>query len=289
MKKNWRKTDHPVKKAVSPLQSPPPLTALILAGDRHPGDPVAAAAGVPCKALTPVGGKPMVLRVLDALNESDAIDRQILCGPAWTVVEQEKDLHARVQSGTLRWMPPQTTPSASAAAVLQSIPDTQPVLLTTADHALLTADMVNYFCARARDSGSDLAVALTPHQQVSRAFPGMRRTAIRLQDGAYCSCNLFAFFTPQARAAAAFWKQVEQERKHPFRIVQFFGWQAIVRYITGTLSLTKGFSLISSRLGFRVCPIMMPFPQAAVDVDTIDDWKFVQTLVSPSYSRGRTK
>ena len=281
--------DDPLKKTVSPLHTPPPLTALILAGDRKPDDPVAAAAGVPCKALTPVGGKPMVLRVLDALNESDAIGRQILCGPSWTAVEQEKELHTRVQSGTVQWMPPQATPSASASSVLQSIPDTHPVLLTTADHALLTTDMVSYFCAHARDSGSDLAVALTPYQHVSRAFPGMRRTAIRLQDGAYCSCNLFAFFTPRARAAAAFWKRVEQDRKHPFRIVRIFGWHAIIRYVTGTLSLTKGFSLISSRLGYHVSPIMMPFPQAAVDVDTVDDWKFVQTLVSPSHGIISTK
>ena len=41
-----------------------PFTAIVLAGDRVPGDPVARAAGVPCKALAPVGGVPMVLRVL---------------------------------------------------------------------------------------------------------------------------------------------------------------------------------------------------------------------------------
>jgi len=38
-----------------------PFSAIVLAGDCLPDDPVARAAGVPCKALVPVGGVPMVL------------------------------------------------------------------------------------------------------------------------------------------------------------------------------------------------------------------------------------
>ena len=45
-----------------------PFTAIILAGDRTSGDPLAEAAGVACKSLVPVGGRPMVLRVLDSLE-----------------------------------------------------------------------------------------------------------------------------------------------------------------------------------------------------------------------------
>ena len=56
--------------------------AIVLAGVRPTGDPVAEAAGVPCKAFIPVGGKPMVLRVLDALEASPKIKTRILCGPS---------------------------------------------------------------------------------------------------------------------------------------------------------------------------------------------------------------
>ncbi|MGB4781436.1 hypothetical protein [Candidatus Methylomirabilis sp.] len=59
------------------------MTAIVLAGDRVSDDPVARAAGVPCKALVPVGGVPMVLRVLGALAEAQAVGDRILCGPAW--------------------------------------------------------------------------------------------------------------------------------------------------------------------------------------------------------------
>lgn len=55
------------------MSSELPFTAFVLPGDRLPEDPVARAAGVPCKALVPVGGVPMVLRVLSALAAAHAI------------------------------------------------------------------------------------------------------------------------------------------------------------------------------------------------------------------------
>jgi GTP:adenosylcobinamide-phosphate guanylyltransferase len=47
---------------------PRKFAAVVLAGDRGPDDPVAAAAGVCGKALVPVGGRPMVLRVWSAVR-----------------------------------------------------------------------------------------------------------------------------------------------------------------------------------------------------------------------------
>ena len=49
-------------------KSTTPFTAIVLAGDRTSGDPLAEAAGVACKSFVPVGGRPMVLRVLDSLE-----------------------------------------------------------------------------------------------------------------------------------------------------------------------------------------------------------------------------
>jgi NDP-sugar pyrophosphorylase family protein len=73
-----------------------PFTAVVLAGDRSSGDPVAEAAGVSCKALTPVGGRPMVLRVLDALEAAQGIGPVILCGPHRSAIDQEVELRARI-------------------------------------------------------------------------------------------------------------------------------------------------------------------------------------------------
>ena len=255
------------------------FTAIILAGVRSTGDPVAEAAGVPCKALIPVGGRPMVLRVLDALRAAQQIGAIMLCGLSEKSIELQPELKTRIAEGSLKCLAGQSTPSLSTYHALKSAPDGLPVLVTTADHALLTSQIVDFFCGEARRMGCDLAVGLTPYKAVISAFPETKRTAMKFKDGAYCGCNLYGFLDPRSYRAAQFWRQVEQERKKPLRMMRIMGWWTVARYLMGKISLDEGLKKISHKLEIRVRAVMLPFPQAAVDVDTTDDWHFVQSLV----------
>jgi len=261
-------------------KSSAPFSAVILAADRSTGDPVAVAAGVSGKSLVPVGGKPMVLRVLDALTESQQVHYRLLCGPPADVLRQLPDLQARIDNVNIGWVQSQATPSTSTAYALQTLSDRMPVLVTTADHALLSAQIVDYFCSRARTSGCDVAVGLAVHDAVKAAYPQTRRTATKWRDGAYCSCNLFAFLTPQAPVAAEFWRKVEHERKKPLRLIRSLGWSMVVRYLLKQLTMNAALESISRRLGLKAGAVILPFPEAAVDVDTIEDWKLVQAIVA---------
>ena len=258
----------------------PKFTAVVLAADRGPDDPVAKATGVRCKSLTPVGGKPMVFRVLDALAASRVVNTYILCGPPKSVVDQEPDLAALISSGRVKWFESHATPSSSAFHVLQTLPDATPVLLTTADHALLSARIVDFFCSEAQATGCDVVAGVARHDAVTAAYPQTRRTATRLEDGAYCGCNLFAFLTPRARLAADFWRRVENQRKHPLRVIRVLGWIAVLRYLMGRLSLNEALDRISRRLGFKAGAVLLPCPEAAVDVDSVSDLKLVEMIVS---------
>lgn len=256
------------------------FSAVVLAGDRRSSDPVAEAAGVGSKALTPVGGRPMVLRVLDALEAAQEIGPVVLCGPHQAAIDQEEELRARIDSARIRWVESKATPSSSAFQVLKSLPDDIPVLVTTADHALLSGRMSDYFCSEARSSGCDLVVGLASYQSVIAAYPQTRRTTINLRDDAYCSCNLFAFLTPPARDVAHFWRRVERQRKKTLRVISAFGWLAVLSYLLRRPSLEQGLELISQRLGIRAGAVVMPFPEAAVDVDTVSDWELVESIVA---------
>ena len=255
-------------------------TAVVLAADRGPDDPVARAAGARCKSMASIDGIPMVFRVLDALAASTEINARILCGPPQSIVDLEPDLKARISSGEVNWVKNQQTPSTSAYHVLQSLPEQTPVLLTTADHAMLDARMIDYFCTRARDTGCDVVAGLARHEMVTKAYPQTRRTATRLQDDSYCGCNLFAFLTPPARRAADFWRQVENQRKNPLRVIRVLGAMAVLRYLLGKLTLADALDRMSQRLGFRACAVDMPFAEAAIDVDSVADLELVEKIVS---------
>lgn len=256
------------------------FTAIVLAADRKPNDPVAIAAQVPCKALARVGGRPMVLRVLDALAGSDQVDRYILCGPTRAIVEREPWLQERLASSGLNWLAPAATPSTSVLAALAVLPQGTPALVTTADHALLQPEMVAYFCRKALASGCDVVAALASYPQILAKYPGMRRTRTRFRNGDFCGCNLFAFLTPKSHAAADFWRRVENERKRPVKMLSELGWMVVLRYLLGRLSLDDALQHISRRMGLRVGVVMMPFPEAAVDVDSAADWDIVREIAS---------
>jgi len=256
------------------------FSAIVMAADRNPDDPVTRAAGVACKALTPVGGIPMVLRVLNALGDSRQIGTRLLCGPPRPLLEQAAALKTGVDAGDYGWTASRDSPSASASAAMEQIPDSQPVLLTTADHALLSRQIIDDFCGQACTADFDMMVALTPHELVASAYPDLVKTRLRFSDRDYCSCNLFAFMTPRSRTITDFWRKVESQRKQPWRVMGILGWWPVFKYLLGRLSLQEALARISNRLDMKIGVVILPFPDAAVDVDSENDWRLVQQILA---------
>ena len=157
-----------------------------------------------------------------------------------------------------------------------------PVLLTTTDHPLLTAGLVDEFCRRSLASGADITIGLAPYQRVRERFPGMRKTVLRFRDGDYCGCNLFTFLSARGQDAAAFWKSLEGERKRPLKLISMLGWRTLLRYRLGKLALNEALDLLSEKMGVRVSAVILDHGEAAVDVDTVDDYRLVdERFTSP--------
>ena len=262
------------------MHAEPRFNAIVLAGDRRPGDPVAAAAGVAAKCLTPIAGAPMVVRVVRALEQSRCVQSILLCGPADETFRGSPELTRMAAAGGVRWLAPAGSPSASAALALAALPEHEPVLLTTGDHALLRPDMVRHFIDRAGASGADVAVALAPHGLVREAYPHTRRTVLKFSDGHFCGCNLFAFLTPRGRGMARLWRQVEAQRKRPIRVIGLVGWAAMALYALRLLSLAGAVQRISRQTGIATGVVIMPFAEAAIDVDSVADLDLVRAIVA---------
>lgn len=256
--------------------------AIVLAADRARGDPVAAAAGVLAKCLTPVAGTPMVLRVVRALQQSTRVGVILLCGPASEVLDLSPELRGLIDGTRVRWIRPLGSPSASAAAALAALPEARPVLLTTCDHALLRPEMVRYFLDGSAAGGFDVAVGLASHELVRKAYPETRRTVLRFSDGRYCGCNLFAFLTSRGRDMARHWAKVEDHRKKPIRVIGMVGWFAMLLYALGRLSLAEALRRISARTGLAAGAIVLPFAEAAIDVDSAADLELARAIAARS-------
>lgn len=251
--------------------------AVVLAADRTANDAVASKAGVACKAFAPVGGTPMVIRVLDALAATDMFQSIILCGPPKVLLPQCPELVKRIDSGQIIWIANENSPSRSAEKGLAQVDEHTRVLLTTADHALLTPEIVQYFLNASSAADCDVTVGMIDHELIKAAFPGRKKTVIRLRDGNFCGGNLYTF-NQRGRELISFWRRAEEQRKRPWRLIgRVLGWRSVLSYLFGFLTLTQALKNISAKTGVRVQAIKLPFAEAGIDVDKADDLQLVES------------
>jgi len=255
------------------------FSAIVQAGERSPGqNKVALEANTPCKSLAPVNGRPMVLRVIEALEKSEHVKRVILSGPQERIIKQSPELQNIIDQGRVEWFPPQASPSTSTAYILQQLPEDEPVLLTTSDHALLSPSMVDFFCAQTASSTNDVSAGMATKDTVYQTYPQTKRTLWSWQDGTFCSCNLFAFWTSKGRTAADFWRKIEAKRKNPLKMLQIFGLSLAIRYFLGILTSKECLKQVSKQMGVKAIIIVLPFAEAALDIDSIDDWRLIESI-----------
>ncbi len=252
------------------------LSAVVLAGERGEGNALIEHSAAPCKALIDIDGVPMVRRVILALKRSRVVRRVVLVGPEQRELASDRTLARWVAEREVEWLAPEATPSTSAYRTMRSLPPSEPVLLTTADHPLLTPEIVDAFVRQSLADDVDVTVGLAPHALVREAYPEMRKTVLKFSDGHFCGCNLFAFLTPEGRRAASFWRTIERQRKKPRIVIGLLGWMAVLRYRLGMLSLEEALARLGKRLGLRLRAVVLPYANAAVDVDSIADLVLVR-------------
>jgi len=82
----------------------------------------------------------------------------------------------------------------------------------------------------------------------------------------------------RALSALTFWHHLEGVRKRPWRLIGAFGLHALLRFATGTLTLDSAFAVASRRLDLTARPVLMPFAEAAVDVDKPEDKELAERI-----------
>jgi CTP:molybdopterin cytidylyltransferase MocA len=244
--------------------------ALILAGSR-PGevDPAAAYAGVGHKALIVLAGETLLARVAAALRGAGAGRIAAVCSDPGVIAEA-------LRLG-LQVLPAASGPAESVAAGVEALGT--PLLVTTADHALLEAAWVSQFIADApRDA--DVAILLAPEALVQAAAPGTKRTYLAFRDGRFSGCNLFLLATPEARRAIDLWRTVQAHRKRPWKIAWLLGPRTLVAYALGRLTLDEAVQRLGRQAGVKARAVKSAFGLAAVDVDKPADLDLVRELTS---------
>lgn len=248
------------------------ITAVVLAGSRPGVDPFAQAYGADLKALISVGGKPMVVRPVDALLASQKIERI-------KVLAQQADRLSAVFPNDPRVS---VEPSGDTiAATLEKMcvdPTTQwPILVTTADHALLTPEMVSDFLGKAQ--GADVAIGLVSQESLLKRLPETKRTWLRFRGGAYSGANLFLLGSPKVRSTLELWRSSEQNRKKAWRMLFTLGLTGFLGAVLRLRTLQQTLDRVGRKLGLSIRAVELSDPLAAVDVDKPADHELVTAIL----------
>ena len=252
-------------------------SAIVLAGQRPEGDPLADRFGVAAKALVPIAGEAMLGRVVRTLLASPSLGRML-------VLAQQPE---RLLSGATGWLAsePRVTlaPSGpgiatSLAAVAGSEAAPWPVLVTTADHPLLTSDMVEAFLAGC--AGCDIAAGVVEREVMLRSYPDNRRTWLKFRGGAYTGANLFALGGDEVLPALELVANAESDRKNQLRLLRHFGLLLAFRAATRTISLPDAFAKGFRRLGLEGKVVALPMAEAGIDVDKVEDLHLAERILN---------
>ena len=251
---------------------PAQWTCLVLAGQRPGIDPLADHFGLRLKALVPLHGEPMLTRVVRTLNASPHI------GTILVLAQDTGALRPAVDAGgDASLVESADGISLSIKKQVEASGFASPILVTTADHPLLTVEMIDEFVTAA---SGDIAIAMVEQKVMLAQFPDAKRTWLRFSDGAWSGANLFALMTPKSVAALDLWAQAEQDRKKAWRLFLHFGFGLAFRAITRTIGLRMALDKAGKRLGLEARLVSMSDPVAAIDVDKIADHELAEKILT---------
>src|SRR5687767_984270 len=212
-------------------------TALVLAASRGKLDPLAQAGGVSHKCFIDIAGEPMLRRVVRAVAESGRVGRIVVQIEEESIEEAKQLLAPIAGSDDFIYVPSKGNIGTSVTGAAEAVPDPLPLIITTGDNALHTAEMVRFFCDALDDVEGDGALGLTPAEYILAKYPEGNRAFHRFRDGAFSSCNLYALLTPRSLKGPQVFNSGGQFGKKPKRLIGAFGLAAFLLYKSRLLKL----------------------------------------------------
>ena len=247
-------------------------TGVVLAGSRPGRDPFAEALGTDLKALIPVAGEPMVLRPVRELLSSESIGDVLVLtqAPERIAAILPQDPRIKIAASGI----------SIARTILQLCKNETvhwPLLVTTADHALLDKATIGEICTAAQ--GADVAIGVVEQSLLRQRFPHAKRTWLKFRGGAYTGANLFALQSPRVASAIELWAGAEQGRKKGWRLIFLLGPTVLLGTMLRLLSIDRVLDRAGQKLGLGIKAVRLSNPLAGIDVDKMEDHALAEAVI----------
>ncbi len=255
------------------------MQAIITAGGTFPAEnPLFQETGIAKKALLPIGGKPMIRWVADALMRSKYIDGLVIVG----LDPGEFDDRGL----TVRYTPSHgniiDNVLAGGKIVDEIEPNFQKVILCSSDIPLITPKIVDEFVEICRQTDHDLYYPVVELKTMEARFPGSNRTFTPMKGGKYSGGDLFMLDRHATTINVDLMRGLTGERKNYWAQARMLGIAFIFRFIFRLMDLNEGAERAGKILNLRGRVIDSPHAEVAMDVDKLHQYRMVKQEIEAS-------
>lgn len=245
------------------------VPCVVLANSPNTG-PLAAESDAPYEALIPIGGRPMVAYVVDALLAARGTGSVFVAGPP--------EVAAALPSG-VQVVPGGDTLIETLGRGLKLLAGEERVLVVTGDVPFLTGEAVDEFLAACGDRAADIYYPVARREDVERRYPGTKRAYVRLRDGCFTGGNLVLLNPKVYGRIRQKAEEMARLRKNPLRLGLMLGPLFLLRYLVGAVSLADAERKVTSLAGITGRVVVSRLPEVAVDVDRPGDLAMARAVL----------
>ncbi|MZP29282.1 NTP transferase domain-containing protein [Heliobacterium undosum] len=226
------------------------------------------------EALIPIGRRPMVDYVVQALRHCREIDRIVVVGPLTLSDYYLEDHRVTVVAGG---KDPIESLQCGLAAL--AVPADQ-LLVVTGDLPLLTPQVLEAFLHACRSREGDVFYPVVRREDCERRYPDVRRTYVRLQEGWVTGGNLFLVRPAVIPRALTRARRFVRLRKSPLALSRLLGWPFLIRFLLRQLTITQVEARVSELFHLRAVGVLSNSPELGIDVDKPSDLELVRRCLA---------
>lgn len=255
-------------------------TTIILAGGKIEED-LAARTKEKAKAFIKINGKYMVEYVVEALRGSEKIKEIILVSDLNITPGSVKEkVDKCVQSGSNMIETLLKGVDAAAAHYDNSV---ESVLVVPCDMPLIDKHCAEEFLDNARalyeQKNARIIYGIVEKQNYIRKFPAMKRTYLKLKDGAFCGTGFFYMDREVVKNLKSIFEKISGFRKKPWQAVSMLGFFTIIKLLTRQLTIKDLEEKAEKFLGCASKTVVLRDPVSAVNVDSVEDLIEVEKIL----------
>ena len=230
------------------------------------------------KALLDIGGKPMIQWVLDAVAQSEQVDRIVIVG-----LDESAKLDSIIP---IHFLPNQggivDNIKAGTYKVAELNPAAELLLVVSSDIPSITTEMVDWVIQQAEERQVDIMYTAVEKQTMESRFPKGNRSFIKLKGSAVCGGDMHSISVTAVTHNEEMWNKLEASRKNAFKQMAILGFDTLFLVGLRLIDINRAARRIAKRLGLSGVGEISPYAEIAMDVDKPHQLKILEEDLTKS-------